>query len=81
LGRKSHRVGTIAFDLSQTDAVLERISANDCTRSMLDIGCGVGQYARVDVREYIGSDLNPRYVARASAAQQDGPAECKKGSA
>ena len=30
--------------------------------SVLDIGCGIGQYATLATGEYLGIDLNPRYV-------------------
>ena len=33
--------------------------------SLLDVGCGIGQYARVGVREYLGIDLEERYIAYA----------------
>jgi SAM-dependent methyltransferase len=33
--------------------------------SLLDIGCGIGQYSRITEGEYLGVDLNARYVEHA----------------
>jgi 2-polyprenyl-3-methyl-5-hydroxy-6-metoxy-1,4-benzoquinol methylase len=42
--------------------LLRRWGALDGAPSVLDIGCGIGQYARISRGPYLGVDLNERYV-------------------
>jgi 2-polyprenyl-3-methyl-5-hydroxy-6-metoxy-1,4-benzoquinol methylase len=42
--------------------VLERWGVLEDNPSVLDIGCGIGQYAKVTNGPYLGVDLNERYV-------------------
>lgn len=41
---------------------LQRWGVLEGDPSVLDIGCGIGQYATVTSGPYLGIDLNPRYV-------------------
>ena len=52
--------------------VLEGLGAVDGDTSLLDVGCGIGQYAKADVREYVGIDLDPRYIAYAQRRRGGG---------
>lgn len=39
----------------------------DRSVSILDVGCGTGQYSQITAGDYLGIDMDPRYIA---AAQQ-----------
>ena len=43
-------------------ATLRRWGLLEGHPSVIDIGCGIGQYAAVTDGEYLGIDLNPRYI-------------------
>ena len=53
----------------KAETVIRRFGV-DRTMSILDVGCGSGQYARLTDGEYLGIDSNPRYIA--AAAQRYG---------
>ena len=40
--------------------------------SLLDVGCGIGQYASATAGPYLGIDLNPRYVRYAGERHRGG---------
>jgi SAM-dependent methyltransferase len=46
-------------------AVLRRWGVLDGSPSVLDVGCGIGQYAAITDGPYVGVELNPRYVEHA----------------
>ena len=41
--------------------------------SLLDVGCGIGQYASLTEGEYLGVDLTERYIQHAQRANADRP--------
>jgi SAM-dependent methyltransferase len=52
-------------------AVLSRWGLLDGDPAVLDIGCGIGQYASVTTGRYVGVDLNEPYVAHARRRRGD----------
>ena len=45
--------------------LMRRWGLIDGTSSFIDVGCGIGQYSGVTAGEYLGIDLNDRYIRRA----------------
>src|SRR5215208_5908063 len=39
--------------------------------SILDVGCGIGQYSRMPARQYTGIDLNAQYIEYAQRQSRD----------
>jgi SAM-dependent methyltransferase len=54
-------------------ATLRRWGVLDDAPSVLDIGCGIGQYARITEGRYLGVDLTERYVDHAQHRFADRP--------
>ena len=61
------RVGVdAAFGLyRQRLALLESWGILEARPSVIDLGCGTGQYCRVTNGAYVGVDMNARYIAHA----------------
>jgi SAM-dependent methyltransferase len=68
------RVGLdLAFGLYRRRiALLRRWGVLDGDASLLDIGCGIGQYSTLASGEYLGIDLNRRYINYAQS-RRGGP--------
>jgi SAM-dependent methyltransferase len=62
----------LAFGLyRRRRALLRRWGLLEGAPRVLDIGCGIGQYASVTAGEYVGVDLNRRYVEHARRRRGD----------
>jgi SAM-dependent methyltransferase len=62
----------LAFGLyRRRRALLRRWGLLEGEPRMLDIGCGIGQYASLATGEYVGVDLNRRYVEHARRTRGD----------
>ena len=70
---EASRVGLdLAFGLyRRRRALLRRWGLLEGSPSMLDIGCGIGQYASLTDGRYLGVDLNARYVEHARRRRGD----------
>jgi SAM-dependent methyltransferase len=70
---EASRVGLdLAFGLyRRRRALLRRWGLLEGEPRMLDIGCGIGQYASLARGEYVGVDLNRRYVEHARGRRGD----------
>ena len=70
---EASRVGlNLAFGLyRRRRALLRRWGLLDGRSRMLDLGCGIGQYASLSVGDYVGVDLNRRYVEHARRRRGD----------
>jgi SAM-dependent methyltransferase len=63
----------LAFGLyRRRRAVLRQWGLLDGEPSVLDIGCGIGQYASLTAGRYVGVDLNSAYVEHARRRRGDG---------
>jgi SAM-dependent methyltransferase len=51
-------------------ALLRELGLLEHEPSLLDVGCGIGQYAGLTGGEYLGIDLNPRYIEYAARRHQ-----------
>jgi SAM-dependent methyltransferase len=49
-------------------ALLQSWGVTAGSPSVLDVGCGIGQYASLTDGEYLGVDLTPRYIQHANKA-------------
>ncbi len=62
----------VAFGLyRRRRALLRRWGLLESEPRVLDIGCGIGQYASLTAGEYLGVDLNCRYVEHARRRRGD----------
>lgn len=52
--------------------IIEQWGVLDDDTSVLDIGCGIGQYSRLATGRYLGIDMNERYI-RYARARRKGP--------
>ena len=61
----------LAFGLySRRTAPLKRWGVLEGRPSVIDLGCGTGQYSRLTEGPYVGVDMNSRYIDHARRANR-----------
>src|SRR6266542_5501313 len=58
---------------SRTHALLRQRLGVDPDKRVLDVCCGIGEFARDVDAEYVGIDLNPRFIDAAAARYAGSP--------
>ena len=61
----------LSFGLySRRTALLKRWGVPEGRHSVIDLGCGTGQYSRLTEGPYVGVDMNSRYIDHARRANR-----------